>query len=785
MSPLIEVPAYDMRHGTFKENNVRQEDVEYILEKVGSARDFGKLSDETIYAVLKNLESADTEGKKARTVYRQIIQSKPTEWARDVRNIKARNEFVDEGKLLARHDGKIGYLPVKDVYYVDNITFCRQIMNRFPIAQIDRRSGKEQVRDIFGATPLEDIRFRLAGTHEIHPLNSAFSTALESFRPYVFVFRLDKPKWRTELNQLRRLKIVLCTKVPAKYEFGDTIENLILHPYEHIYISEENTAYLLLQEGKHKDIDDLKNDMAFCGAFAEILTGILKVEENRKDYRDLFPKEKRLRDMIIRDDLDDPELEKLKKSRELFTGLSDLELEFWESILLTKGKANVLEEDDKNSQLVELIAKELDLRGDFVRELYEGIYYEDYNSSANLPHFKRLFEALGISVQDFNRHSTTHVDLIDHLREEFENEKFRLRRRFKSFVFAFLKDKNLEDKERFLKIIEAFDRSSIKNHYNINKELSLDLKKCFDILFKIDPFKQLGLDFDTLLRHEDSNPDGDFTKNIEAFKKRINETGGGYDQDIEAFLNALKNRSLMFFGEIDELLERFDKAYSRPPKDHGGAGGGTVRRKKKSISLNGVAVEYEEDDFEAIFKNVDEDLKSNNYEIESHVLARPEEKAGDGVGHVGGFGGGGGTAKKQNKEIGFLGEKYVYGQLVKKYSKDNVVWASQYARMVNVNPEGRDDIGYDIWYLDENGERHYVEVKASKDDELAFTISKPEVRFGEQNKFNYEIIMVLNVCNKNRKLMNLGKIFEYDEDESFHNNNKFKVDTDNFRVSFK
>jgi len=790
MSPLIEVPVYDMKHAAFREHNVKQEDAEYILEKAGAALDFGRLSDETIYSILQGLEAADPEGKKAKSIYRHVIQSKTPDWDKAVEKSEVRMKFVEEGKLLAKRDGKVEYLPVNEVYYVENITFCKQIMERFFIAEIDRRSGKERVHRIFGVAPLEDTRFSLDGTPTVHILSQSFQKDLERFKPYVLAYRVQKHAsqsraFKTEINQLKRLKVTLCTHVRAKYRFREITEDLVLSPLEHIHIPEENTVYLVLEPGRRNEIGDLRNDFDFCDTLSEILTGVLKVEENRNNFRELFPRNKSHRDKAISRDLEDPDLEQLKRARELFGEISDLELEFWESILIAKGKADGLRQDKEEMQLVELIANKLSLKPHFVKELYEGIYYEDYNSNANLPFFKGLFEIPGITVQEFNRHSTTQIDFTEHLKEEFANEKFRLRNKFKSFVFSFLKDKSLKVKGSFLQIIEAFDRSSIEYHYDINEELFLDIKRCFDILLKNNLFREFNLDYEILLKQEDSDPDGEFIKNMGTFKRRINETGGGYSQDIEAFLNAVKNRSFLYFDEIDELLERFDKVYSRPPKDDGGAGDGIVRREKKSISLNGAVVEYEEDDFEAISKNVADDLKTSNYEIESHDPTRPEEKAGDGVGHGGGFGGGGGTAKKQTKEIGFLGEKYVYEMLVKKHTKGKVVWASQYARMVNVNPEGRDDLGYDIWYLDENGERHYVEVKASKDEELAFAISKAEVRFGEQNKSNYEIIMVLNVCDKNRKFFSLGKIFKYEADESFSNNSKFKIDTDNFRISFR
>jgi hypothetical protein len=139
----------------------------------------------------------------------------------------------------------------------------------------------------------------------------------------------------------------------------------------------------------------------------------------------------------------------------------------------------------------------------------------------------------------------------------------------------------------------------------------------------------------------------------------------------------------------------------------------------------------------------------------------------------------------QTKEIGFVGEYYMYNLLVKKYSKEKVLWVSEYARVANIKPNGNDAEGYDIRYLDEKDKVHYVEVKASIDEDSSFPISSPEVRFGEQHKSNYEVIIVQNALTNKRKTINLGYIFEYEEDESFNSNSKFAVENDGFRIRFQ
>lgn len=775
MSPLIEIPAYDIRHSVFRENKVRQEDIEYILEKVGVARDFGKLSDETIYGILENLESADPEGTKAKNIYRQIIKNKEHPWAREMRNTATRKRFVEKGKLFSKHEGKFEYVPVQDAYYVDIATFCSQILERFRIAQIPKKSGKDKVRNIFGVSSMEDIAFSLSGSPEVHPLNKDFSKAFEAFKPYALVFRLEKPTLSGELNRLKRLKVVLCTRIPARYEFGDRKEELVLRPYEHIFISEGNTEYVLLEKGKHGNISDLKEDFDFREAFADVLSGILRVDENMKDYRELFHKSRKQKDQAIRSDLDDPMLDKLKKAREFFHGLSELESDFWESVLSAKGKPDILKPDEDKDEIIAVIARELELDSAFVKETYDSVNYEDYSSSANLPFFKRLFTAIGISVIDFNRNSSKEIDFSEYLGKEVENEKCRLRERFKSLAFSILKTKGLEEKESFVQILRAWD-TPWRTDFDINKELAVDIDVCMGDLFKIATFLNLKVSYKDLLREIEEDPDGEFTKNKKAFDKRVEETGGGYADEIEYFLSDPKNRSLLYFGEIEELIERFSKKCSRP------TGGGGVK-KKKSITLNGTDVEYEEDDYKTLAENIDNDLKSNDYEFESHTPKKGVSRGGAGPGLGGGFGPRG-RVTKQTKEIGFLGEKYVYGTLVKKYSRERVIWASEYAKIINVNPEGRDNIGYDIAYTDDDGKKHFVEVKATKNDDLAFFISKAEVRFGQKNRSDYDVILVLNVCGNNRRLLNLGKIFEFKEDETFNNNNKFIVDTESFRISF-
>lgn len=782
MSPLIEIPAYNPKDEVFKSNNISPKDIEYLLSKVGVSENFGALPTETIYSILKRLESADPEGKKAKTIYRQVIKSKIRERLKKGEDAKFRDEFVENGKLLAKNAGQTGYFPVKDVYYVDNITFCKAIMDKFPIVEIDRRSGKPQVRDVFGVRPLEDIKFGLASEPQRHHLDRRFGKAFEHFKPYILAFRLQNQTAKTELNRLKKLKIVLCTGISALYKHDGTEDAIQVNPYEHIQIAGENTAYLLLDPSKkYANIRELQDDIRFCESFAEIITGILKVEENRKDIRDLFPKNREQRDMVIRSDLDDPDLETLKKAKELFSNPTELEYDFWQSILEAKGSKIVLAEQDDDTDIISLIAEELKIDRKLVDKMYKDINYEDYSTGSNLSHIKRLFEKARLTVDEFNKASYEPIDFTEYFETEIKNVIFSLLNKFRKYLYSTLKGRSLDEKERLIEYTDSYEESSPSDRYDINKELSIDKRKYFDMLFKEEPFVKLNLSYDGLIAQEESDIDEKFNRNKEAFEQKLEKSRNYSAEDLDGFLYIPENKSLMYFGENDELLKRFNEEYPAEATDPENTPGSQAHKK---ISLNGKDEEYDEGNYQAFMENIDEDLDKKEYEIEPHNPEKPEDKPTNGTTKS--------TQKRKtktrkniNKEIGFIGEYYVYKNLIKKYKKENVHWVSEYAKIAKINPDGNDNMGYDMRYIDKKGQVHYVEVKSSSDDNFSFPISSAEVRFGESHKSNYEIIQVLNVLSATeRRFKNLGNIFAYDEEETFTNNSKFTVENEGFRIRF-
>ena len=185
-------------------------------------------------------------------------------------------------------------------------------------------------------------------------------------------------------------------------------------------------------------------------------------------------------------------------------------------------------------------------------------------------------------------------------------------------------------------------------------------------------------------------------------------------------------------------------------------------------------------------KEIEDDIKNMDYHVLDIKSQKPKEKherKGSSVlNHINRPR----ISESEKEEIGLLGEKCVYETLKMIFIKKKVQWISLNAKKAEINSNGNDGFGYDIYYKNDKGIGKYVEVKSSKNEEYSFNISKSEVAFGEKNKENYEIWLVMNVFDKNnRKFRTLKNIFKYEqENETFNNNSKFIVENENFRIRF-
>ena len=141
------------------------------------------------------------------------------------------------------------------------------------------------------------------------------------------------------------------------------------------------------------------------------------------------------------------------------------------------------------------------------------------------------------------------------------------------------------------------------------------------------------------------------------------------------------------------------------------------------------------------------------------------------------------TTTKAKEENGFIAESKVYHTLCTRIgSKGSVVWVSGNGYRASENQGGDDSLGYDIWYSDENGKKHYVEVKGSTSENVEFILTKNELEFAEQHAEEYEIWYVRIVDKQPTIPYELGNLLLLGEEETFFNNSKFAVENSEFRI---
>lgn len=136
------------------------------------------------------------------------------------------------------------------------------------------------------------------------------------------------------------------------------------------------------------------------------------------------------------------------------------------------------------------------------------------------------------------------------------------------------------------------------------------------------------------------------------------------------------------------------------------------------------------------------------------------------------------------EDTGKAGEWLMFTKLSKLFD-GRVSWVSEYAKEYGYIPD-KFAVGYDMYYIDSENNKHYVEVKTSKGNDPEFHITINEIRAAMSYGDNYHIMWITDVFNKdNREYADLRNIFiNFGEDESFFNNSRFKPILTAFKIAF-
>jgi hypothetical protein len=747
-SPFIEIPQIEYDCQLFKDAKIAKEDIDYLLSKIGINKAISDFSTEKIYTMLSNLHNIDKEGKIAKLIYREIAENLD-----DKKIDKESNSyktFIQSGLVYCKINDKYLYQSIKEVYYVEDKTFGEDIINQFHTIEIDRRKGARKINAIFGVTPLENLQFKLKSDPTI-VLNNELKQEIEELKPYVYAFRTTKDTDGKELKWIKDSKITLCTEIAPRYNHNNEIKDFELKPYEFIYVEEKNEVFLLIEKThNYSSISDFQSDYKFADSIAEIFSRIIKIDAHRSSFRELFKETKANRDYIIKTELDDKNLEKLKDAKKKLNLVDDPKIRFWFSILSTLNRSYEYRKYE-DSEFIDLIYSQINVNVDDF-----SISYDCLEDLSNIHVIIKLFKTLKIDVADYNKNSTMRLNFIPYYKSNLQQLKNDFQTSFEVLLFLHLQKQPLDEKEKFLDIQSSFEKF---DQFDIKNSVKIDIKKLFIETIKSEFKIDLSIEYETIdtLKIYNSNMT-DLESKIPSLKK---------SQLKEIINNNSQFRSLIYFSEFENIITEYNNAIK-------------TAEDEKEMIFNGSTLKVSKENYAELYNQIiKQDLNVKSEKINTKkpdvTIDNDKKDAAKGIPRN--------LISTTDKEIlGFIGEIIVFESLKKEFGIENVIWDSGYAQKASINPNGNDSKHYDIKYKNKDG-WNFVEVKTTTSDKLQFKISNLEVNFGIENKSNYEIRIVTNVNEKEKcRIKILSNPFKFGKDENFTDNMKFHVLNDNFTI---
>lgn len=732
LEPFIIVPNVDYAYIKGVIGRTCKKDVDAILSRIGVSDVFQEMDSRVIYQVLFKLPELDPDCKKARSLYRKIIRDglSPEEYKE---NNPDYNTFVKTGKVAARKAGIKRYVTVTDVRYADKKVFSDEILKSFSMFDIDARAGEEKVKKLFGVRPLKYTNVELEGVPEIHPFDDVFKKEYLRFLPFVFACRMGLKQASADFRRLKYSKVILCSKVTIKYKFGDEIRVSELKDYETVYLRKNNTAYLCVPN-KFLMFEELKQVFEFADAVAELITAILDVNEDKDFFRDLFRDTDLIREKKMRSDKNDENLEMLTDARKRFNTEVNLRDEFWMTIAEVLKVPNVEISSYSADELLAVLQLPLDID--------DGVNYEDLNCKESIEKFIEIFETLGLDADSYNGASVHNIDATKYWKSVLKAKMQLFLKKYQAYLVEDLRDDE--------NCVELYDQC--KEEYSfleptIPNSLFVNIDEIFE--------KECGVSFDDLNQYTDTDID----------EILMVEEGKLSQEDLMKLRSLYappKIEAYLVFGKVGDLL---NPVMVKESKDESEKNEDNVLKE-----LIGEVFAMPSEGFDDIGMQV-VDNNQPATELEKH---RKHSKKVHSE-----------STDRKKQEIGMIGEACVYKELLEMYP--DARWVSGNAEKAERIVKGDDTCGYDIKYTDADGKIQYVEVKASRNEEITFCLSDSELRFGCQNASSYEIIYVVIGDDglPAHKPWRLGHLFEFAEGEDLLHNERFSIESDSYSVVAK
>ena len=688
--PFLNNFELKMEEGILLKHNIKAQECNYIISKLGAKLSFNELEIEAVYQYIKACKQNDTKHEFGRKLYLAAFN-----YFKSIEDADFLN-YVKDYELLAEKDGLKEYRPLAEVYYSDNNTMPGQIISKYWIFDFPKRNGEEQIARYFGVKKIDSIAITIEEasiTNNRHSATKEFNSWFLKIKPYLFAHRLNAIKTdalkKTNLASLKNVEIELVSSI--NYSF-DTYNNNILLPGEYLKVGP--SKFILCGEEGCK-LESLKESSEFCEAFAEIICTLFLVSDKKDDYRAIFKDKNSLKDSqyIIKS----KSLEgKLSEARILF-GVSLLEINFWNAVLKTKVNnfnQDISQESELIIELKKIFGQEFELP-----ENYKKVDFENFNNNESVDFLKWACKLTSLSLLQIKELLPDFNGIMDWYFSKFKNI-FSIEELFGKALLLSLINKGIAEQSKFHTIRKTYNEFIDK----INKGLSFENAYLFDV-----NYKQLLLD------------------NLDSL------------YNINTSDASLKNISILNYYE--KLLDEYKIEMSELSDDDKGL----LYFKGHEAHLKAVLDNLKKDEETTTEKDIPSDdavLPIKKTLIGGKNAPLPNGKKTEARPPLE-------FSKKregQQKRAGKIAEKFVFNSLKKEYPGGKIQWLSGNSEQQGIVKD--DSLGYDIRYTIDNSENWiFLEVKSVSND--SFIISSHEVYVAfEKQKMTEEYQLGLVIDGK-------------------------------------
>lgn len=439
-------------------NRLVKKDVESFFEKIGVSEDIVDLPKEKLYEILLKLPEIDkdyTIGKQVYTKYNLKFDNQIV--IQITNNNKKYEEYKKSGKVLTKFNERYEYKPIKDAYYVGKKIYSDDILKNYPIFVLNRRAGDDKVNKLFGVKSIKNIG-GISVESERHMLDSAFQKEYRQLLPYIYTKRIGVDKKNKELNLLKNSSITLVGSATTKHEINGTIYIGVLKDYELIY--SDKKAFIKIPNSIDS-LNDLKKEMRYRGALAEVITTIIDVDGDKDSFMMIFGCSSQREIEQYFQENGDISLTTVNLAKAKFAQQIDDETEFWNAI------SSIMNESEE------------ELKVKCNGFISKGFNYHEF-SDKEFESIIKLFEFLKIDVQNYNEIAFKQIDITPFFEKQFKE----IKRRYRDKYFYYKANCLLQvkgDKKDFEKGKKEYDFYSPKFENSIKNDVYKTLENFLGI----------------------------------------------------------------------------------------------------------------------------------------------------------------------------------------------------------------------------------------------------------------------------------------------------------------